>query len=107
MRENGQNRKFNKKSPLVKNGKPFVESAFEVKKENPDEFDLLLSRSSYWRTIRVTAWVVRFFSKAKASKQVIDKTRGPLTTKEIEHSKECWVKRVQGNMTERLQAPRT
>lgn len=31
-----------------------------MKKENPDKFDLQLTRSSYWRIIRVTARVVRF-----------------------------------------------
>jgi hypothetical protein len=42
---------------------------FNTQEKGPDEWDLLLSRSSYWKTTRVTAWALRFVSNARARKQ--------------------------------------
>ena len=36
-----------------------TEVAFNTEEKGPDEWNLLLSRSSYWKTIRVTAWALQ------------------------------------------------
>ena len=60
-----------------------------------DEGDVLLERTNYWRTIRVTAWVLRFISNCRARKNKLKKTSGPLVTEEINTARNCWVKRFQ------------
>ena len=47
-----------------------------------DEWDALLERSTYWRTMRVTAWVLRFIRNCKARSKS-KKMSGPLVTEEI------------------------
>jgi hypothetical protein len=39
--------KIEQNKSMSEEQKLFVESVFQVREENPDEFDLLLSRSSY------------------------------------------------------------
>ena len=82
-----------------------TEVAFNTQEKGPDEWDLLLSRSSYWKTIRVTAWALRFVSNARARKQKTNLAKGPLTTNELEQSKVRWVKKVQEDMNSELRAP--
>ena len=59
-----------------------------------DEWDDLLSRSSYWRTLRVTAWMLRFVSNCR-TKSKRKRKIGPLNTDEIPNARTRWVKRVQ------------
>ena len=59
-----------------------------------DEWDALLERSTYWRTMRVTAWVLRFIRNCKARSKS-KKMSGPLVTEEITAASDYWVKRVQ------------
>ncbi|XP_068675546.1 uncharacterized protein [Montipora foliosa] len=58
-----------------------------------DELDDLLSKTSYWRTLRVCAWIRRFIDNAKKSKP--QRINGPLTTEEIKNQELFWVRRVQ------------
>lgn len=60
-----------------------------------DEWDALLERSTYWCTMRVTAWPLRFTSNCKARRTRLKKTSGPLVTEEITTAGNYWVKRVQ------------
>ena len=85
--------------------KPMTEAAFNVQEKVPDEWDLLLSRANYWRTLRITAWASRFVNNLRAKKVGAKLTRGPLTTKELEESKVRWVKKVQAGMSMDLQSP--
>ena len=59
-----------------------------------DEWDDLLNRSSYWRTLRVTAWMLRFVSNCRTKSKKKRKI-GPLNTEEILNARTRWVKRVQ------------
>ena len=54
----------------------------------------LLSRSSYWRTLRMTAWMLRFVSNCRI-KRKRNRKIGPLNTDEILDARTRWVKRVQ------------
>ena len=49
----------------------------------------MLERSTYWRTLRVTAWVLRFVSNCKARRNKLKKTAGPLVTEEITTARNC------------------
>ena len=59
-----------------------------------DECDDLLNRGSYWRTLRVTAWILRFVSNCRTKGKKKRKI-GPLNTDEILNVRTRWVKRVQ------------
>jgi len=43
-----------------------------------DDLDEVLEKHSFWKTVRVTAWIRRFLSKCKLKKAV--QLSGPLTT---------------------------
>lgn len=55
---------------------------FALAVEQEDELNNLLAKITYWRTLRVCAWMMRFIRKARTSKP--NRARGPLTTEEIE-----------------------
>ena len=98
--------KLERTKTVLDEQKPMTEVAFNTQEKGPDEWDLLLSRSSYWKTIRVTAWALRFVSNyARARKQKTNLAKGPLTTNELEQSKVRWVKKVQEDMSSELRAP--
>ena len=59
----------------------------------PDELDKVLEKHSYWRTMRVTAFVQRFISNCRKSRDA--RLLGPLTTEEIETAELFWIKREQ------------
>ena len=59
-----------------------------------DEWDTLLEKSTYWRTMRVTAWVLRFIRNCRARSKS-KKMSGPLGTEEITTASDYRVKRVQ------------
>ena len=45
--------------------KPMMEAAFNAQEKVPEEWDLLLSRANYWRTLRITAWALRSVNNLK------------------------------------------
>ena len=57
--------------------------------DDPDE---LLENHSFWKAVRVFAWIVRFICNCKSSKA--ERTYGPLTTAETEARVQFWVKRA-------------
>ena len=71
-----------------------------------DELDTLLEKFSYWKTIKVCAWVTRFLHNIRLAKT--NRLTGPLTTEEINRVKLFWEKRVQARATadERYQEDR-
>ena len=69
-----------------------------------DEWNALLERSTYWRTMKVTAWVLRFIRNCKARSKS-KKMSGPLVTEEITAASDYWVKRVQKAEETRLKSP--
>lgn len=78
---------------------------FNVAEKEPDEWEALLTRSKYWRVLRVTAWALRFVSNALAKKHGINKRRGPLTTEEIHIAKNRWVRKEQADVEPNLENP--
>ena len=48
-----------------------------------DEWDNLLDRKSYWRTLRITSLMFRFINNCKAKAKNEKEKVGPLQTKEI------------------------
>ena len=62
-----------------------------------DELDDLLEKSSQWRTIRVTAWILRYIQNSRAKKT--KRLGGPLTADETKKAELFWEKRVQVRAT--------
>ena len=56
-----------------------------------DEFDDLLERSSFRRTLRICAWINRFIHNSRRP----GKRVGPIATEEVKAAREWWIKRVQ------------
>ena len=83
-----------------------TETVFLCEEKEADEWDELLDRSTYWRTLRVTAWILRFVSNCRLKAKKSQRTKGPLTTEEIVDARDKWVRRVQSNdVPESLQSP--
>ena len=57
-----------------------------------DELDELLEKFSFWKAVRVFAWIARFIQNCKAAKS--ERTRGVITTVEIETRVKFWIKRA-------------
>jgi hypothetical protein len=72
--------------------KPLKEVVFQVVHKEADEWDLLLGRSSYWRTLRVMAWCSRFKYNCLAKGRKLIRKKGPLQTQEIENTRNKWAK---------------
>ena len=62
-----------------------------------DELDDLLEKPSQWRTIRVTAWILRYIQNSRAKKA--KRLGGPLTADETKKAVLFWEKRVQVRAT--------
>ncbi len=56
-----------------------------------DEFEPVLEKHTLQKALRVAAWVSRFINNCKQAEKKI----GPLSVKEIEEAKCCWIQRVQ------------
>ena len=100
-----QQPRLNNTEETDKECKATREVVLRTQERKLDEWDVLLERSNYWRTIRVTAWVLRFISNCRARKNKLKKTSGPLVTEEINTARNCWVKRVQKADEVYLQSP--
>jgi hypothetical protein len=67
---------------------------FAAAVEKKDELDELLEKHSFWKTIRVTAWIRRFLRNCQIKKEEI--VTGPLITRpETDDQVKLWVKREQ------------
>jgi hypothetical protein len=85
--------------------KPIKEQALFTKVREPDEWDALLERNTYWRTLRVTAWALRFLNNCLARVRRNQKRSAPLVSEEITVARNAWVRRVQQGAYPELQAP--
>ena len=90
-----------KSSEAQQEEKPIREVVSFVAEWELDELDDLLLRKTYWSTIRTTAWIVRFVYNLRRTK----KRRGPLTTEEISHAENCWIRREQRYVPKSLERP--
>lgn len=70
---------------------------FAVAIATTDGLDNLLEKFTYWRTMRICAWIMRFVHNARSEK--IQRHEGPLTTEETNKATIFWVKRVQTRAT--------
>ena len=73
--------------------KPKLEKQLFAKEEEQNETTdpLLLKYASYWKLLRVTAYMKRFIDNCRKS----EKQKGPLTTKEFEAAEKFWITQVQ------------
>ena len=78
--------------------KPFKETILYNQEREADEWTELLSRNEFWRTLRVTAWALRFLHNATVKHRGERKRTGPLTAEEITSAKNHWIKREQRNI---------
>ena len=85
--------------------RPTPEGILHTQERKLDEWDALLERGTYWRTMRVTAWMLRFISNCKARGNKLKRRSGPLVTEEITTATTCWVRRVQRAGQASLQSP--
>ena len=58
-----------------------------------DEFDALLEKFALWKALRVCGWISRFVNNSRKPNK--ERTKGPLTTEEIEQRKHFWITRAQ------------
>ena len=85
-----QQPKFERTKGVIDEHKPIsekvfkiVEKVFKIVEKALDEWEALLIRSTYWKTLRVTPWDLRFVSNALAKKNGTNKKRGPLQQKRL------------------------
>lgn len=70
---------------------------FAVAIATTDELDILLQKFTYWKTMKICAWMMRFVHNVRS--KTIGRLKGPLTTEETNKAKIFWVKRVQMRAT--------
>ena len=70
-----------------------MRDVFAVAIATTDELDTLLEKFTYWKTMRICAWIMRFVHNVRSRK--IGRLKGPLTTEETNKAITFWVKRVQ------------
>ena len=85
--------------------KPIKEENLYAKEHKPDEWEALLERNKYWKTLRVTAWALRFLNNSLARRRRATKLTGPLTPEEIGNAKKRWIKKVQSCTSPNLETP--
>ena len=74
-----------------------------MNESDPDEWDNLLMRKPYWNTLRSTAWALRFVHNCRA--KLLKKMRKQLLSgDEIINARDYWVRKVQRNVSEDLEA---
>ena len=85
--------------------KPKEQGKGRTEDHETEDWDELLSRNTYWRTLRITAWVLRFKTNSLAKLKKIKKKSGPLCTEELVKAKQHWVKRVQRGISDDMERP--
>ena len=80
------------------------QTAYHVGENVSDEWDTLLDRNPYWRSLRITAWVLRFVNNSLYKKRGLKEKR-PVDTGEIEVAKKYWIRRVQRNVLDETEVP--
>ena len=72
-----------------------IREVFAVAQAQTDILDTLLVKFNLWKTLRVCAWITRFIHILRSDKA--RRSKGPLTTEEIEMQRHLWLKRAQDN----------
>ena len=68
------------------------------------KLDELLAKNLYWKTLRVCAWIMWFAQNARTKRA--SRTKGPLTTEEIEKQNLFWMLRAQSQGIENMEEDR-
>ncbi|XP_074629542.1 uncharacterized protein LOC141887151 [Acropora palmata] len=77
---------------------------YSAEKER-DEWDTLLDRSKLWRTLRVTAWALRFEHTLLTKRHKTKKRTGSLTTEELSYAKDQWIRKEQAGVQPDVKSP--
>ena len=72
-----------------------IREVFAVAQAQTDILDAFLIKFSLWRTLRVCSWIARFIRNLRGDKE--RRSKGPLTTEEIEMQRHLLLKRAQDN----------
>ena len=72
-----------------------IREVFVVAQAKIDILDALLVKFSLWKTLRVCSWIARFIRNLRGDKA--RRSKGPLTTEEIEMQRHLLLKRAQDN----------
>ena len=91
---------LSRSSTVTNEDKPIKEIVAFANKNQPDEWDLLLTRKPYWDTLRISACALRFIHNSQAKKLGAEKIKGLLTTDEITCSRNMWIRKVQRHIPE-------
>ena len=73
--------------------RPVKEDILFTKDREQDEWDALLERNPYWRTLRVTSWVLRFVHNCLAKLRKEKTKTGPIDHNEISGAENDWIRR--------------
>ena len=73
--------------------------------QETDKWEELLSRSTYWRVLQITAWVLRFKTNSLTKLRKIKRKSGPLCAEELAEAKQHWVERVQRGIPDGMERP--
>ena len=70
-----------------------VKEVLAVSIEEESVIDGILTKHGFWKSMRITAWITRFYNNSRQRRSLRD--TGPLTTEELEKATVFWVKREQ------------
>ena len=70
-----------------------------------DEWDTLLDIRKLWRTLRVTAWILRFKHNSLTKRHKTKKRTGPLTTDELSYAKDQWIRKELAGVQPDIKSP--
>ena len=73
-----------------------TQDVFAVAIAETDELDTLFEKFSYWKVMRICAWIMRFIRNARSAR--MRKLTGALTTEDTNKANVFWVKRVQARV---------
>ena len=74
---------FESSPKILEEQRQIKETLLYARERKTDEWNELLERQSYWRTLRTTSWCLRFVRNCIAKKRKEKLTRGPLATEKI------------------------
>ena len=79
-----------------------IKGVFAFAVETRDCFDEVLEKHTFWRAVRISAWVMRFLQNCRNKKS--NRVSGPLTKSETGRQVKWWIKREQErySVTERF-----
>ncbi|XP_028519054.1 uncharacterized protein LOC110252621 [Exaiptasia diaphana] len=90
--------KLKSSTSVCEESSPTKQAVLLAVKREPDELENTLEKYTYWKTVRITAWALRFLNNCHA-KTMQGKDIMPLTTEEINREEVHWVRKVQADVS--------